>query len=532
MAISMALSNLGARKIDSVSHSKEVIRRLENKTYDVIICDYTFGGSMDGLALLQELNQRRLIKPGAVFIIVTTERNASTVIAALDYAPDDYLLKPFTANVLMDRLEKAINRRPVFAAVQTMIQNHDYPRAIAECDARIAEDNVHKLDFMKIKGRLSLLTSDYEGAQKLYEQVLETTPTPWATMGLGKSLQNQEEYDKAIELFQSVISENSCVMEAYDLLADSHKAKGDAKVAQGVLEKAVAIVPNDLKRQQKLGEVAWENGDFEVAERTFRQCLVLGKEQAPTDPDNHIKLCKLMLDKGDIEAAQATMQEFRKAFPREPKTALYAALIEAMITQKSGEAEKAQEQYAQVKKDFEAQEGEQPDNLLLDMITAGLIFADDASAEAIVRKMLKNSTEGDPVRGKIKAIYEKEGKGEQIKTLIEAIMTELIALNNRAVVLAKGGDLKGAVELFIQAVADMPRNVRFIVNASNAMLAYVNLVGWDEAYMKQVGGLIARVAELEPTNPAYLQLTKMAQATTKKFEAKPEGKPEAKPEDA
>jgi len=108
LALSMALSNLGVRKMDMASHSKDVIRRLEQKSYDVIICDYMFSGGIDGLALLQEINERRLIKPSTVFMIVTAERNAHKVLSALEYDPDDYVLKPFSANVLMKRLERAI----------------------------------------------------------------------------------------------------------------------------------------------------------------------------------------------------------------------------------------------------------------------------------------------------------------------------------------------------------------------------------------------------------------------------------------
>ncbi len=517
MAITLALSNFGVTKVTTTSQPKELLRHLSTRSYDVIICDYTFGGKLDGLALLQEIHQRRLINLGTVFIIVTTERSAATVIAALDYSPDDYLLKPFTANALLNRLKKAFERKPAFDVLDRLIRNHDYLGAIEECDVRINEGNAHQLEFTKIKGRLSLLTADFAGAQKLYEQVLEAAPVEWATMGLGKSLQNQHEFDKAIDLFQSIIDGNNRVMEAYDLLADSHQSNGDSKIAQEVLQRAVTILPNDLKRQQKLGEVAWENGDFDVAEQTFRQCLVLGREQASTDADNHIKLCKLLLDKGDVEGALTAIQALRKALSRDPIASLSADLIESMIYKKSGEQSKAQELYTKFKKAVAAYEAELPESILLDRVAAGLLFDDEADIEPVVRKLLRNNVEGSLIRHKIVAIYEKEGKGAQIRALMDAIMAELIAQNNRAVILAKSGDLKGAVELFIQAVADMPNNARFIVNASNGLLAYVNLAGWDEAYMTKVKEFITRIADLDPTNPALQQLVRIREATAKKF---------------
>lgn len=522
LALGLTLSILGANRVENVSQSKQVIRRLTANSYDIIICDYNFGQGIDGFALLQELSERNLIKPSSLFIIVTGESSSHNVLRALEYSPDDYILKPFNADTLMKRLEKAAQRKSIFATVGEMVQKHDYAQAIAECDKKIREGSVHKLDFMKLKARLSMITADYEGAQKVYEQVLETQPVAWATMGLGKSLHQQKDYEKAVSLFESIITDNSLVMDAYDWLADSHKSNGNPLVAQEVLQKAVAILPNDLKRQQALGEVAWENGDMEVAEKTFRQCMALGKQQIATDPDNHVKLSKVLLEKGDTAGALATLQELRKDLAKEPQTALYASLIECMIYQKTGEKDKAQPLYVQVKKDYAESSAELPISIVLDMISASLLFQDDANAEAIVRKLLRNNVDSS-MRNRVIAIYEKAGQGERIQTLIESIKAELVDLNNRAVILAKGGDLKGAVDLFIKAVADMPNNVIFIINATNALLAYVNLSGWDEAYMKQANEFIERIAELDPINPAYQQLKKMCASTTKKFALKSGG---------
>ena len=520
LALSMALSSLGVRKMDMASHSKDVIRRLEQKSYDVIICDYMFSGGIDGLALLQEINERRLIKPSTVFMIVTAERNAHKVLSALEYDPDDYVLKPFSANVLMKRLEKAILRKGVFASVGEMIQNHEYANAIAECEIKIREGNVHKLEFMKLKGRLSMTVADYEGAQVIYEQVLATHPVAWATMGLGKSLHHQQEFDKAAQLFQSVVEQNDRAMDAYDWLADSHKSLGELKEAQQVLQAAAGIAPNDPKRQQALAEAAWESGDLEVAESAFRLCLELAKQEATTDAEIHFKLAKVLLTKGSSEAALTLIHEVRHEFSKDQMAVAHAAVIECMILKISGD-DKALAQYNQAKLDYAALGAELPVNLVLDMINDGLLFADEGHTEAVVRKLLKNNVEG-PMRIKVMALYEKAGKAQQFGVLIDNIRKELVDLNNRAVMLAKAGDFKAAVELFIQAVADTPSNIHFLVNATNALLAYVNMVSWDEAYMKMAEDNIARISGLDPTNPSFLKLSKMHAATSKKFASQSE----------
>ncbi|WP_230369681.1 response regulator [Paludibacterium denitrificans] len=78
--------------------------------FDVVLCDYDLGNGYDGLYLFEEVKERNLIKQSCVFMIVTGERRAQRVISAAELAPDDYLLKPFTGEVLSQRLEKAMRR--------------------------------------------------------------------------------------------------------------------------------------------------------------------------------------------------------------------------------------------------------------------------------------------------------------------------------------------------------------------------------------------------------------------------------------
>ena len=47
-----------------------------------------------------------MIKSATIFMMVTAERSYEKVVSAVELAPDDYLIKPFSGEVLRTRLEE------------------------------------------------------------------------------------------------------------------------------------------------------------------------------------------------------------------------------------------------------------------------------------------------------------------------------------------------------------------------------------------------------------------------------------------
>ena len=83
--------------------------------------------------------------------------------------------------------------------------------------------------------------------------------------------------------------------------------------------------------------------------------------------------------------------------------------------------------------------------------------------------------------------------------------------------MAKGGDLEGAVQLFIRAVSDMPANTQVTLNAVNALLAYVNTQGWHASYMQLVKEYLERIRKTDPNNHKFQKLTETYKATLRRY---------------
>ena len=168
----MTLSSFGADKVEYASKAGDALAKMGKYEFDVVLCDYDLGNGYDGLYLFEEVKERNLIKQSCVFMIVTGERRSQRVISAAELAPDDYLLKPFTGEVLRERLEKAMRRREAFRLVDEAIMRHEYLSAIEVCSRLIGERGEFTLDFMKLKGSLALKIGDFDSARSLYMDVL------------------------------------------------------------------------------------------------------------------------------------------------------------------------------------------------------------------------------------------------------------------------------------------------------------------------------------------------------------------------
>ena len=106
------LRDLGVGHVKQTGKVNEARLALEQRPYDIVLCDYHFEGSdMSGQDLLDELRRENLLPYSTVFIMVTGEATYSKVVEAAEAALDSYLLKPYTASALGERLSEARRRK-------------------------------------------------------------------------------------------------------------------------------------------------------------------------------------------------------------------------------------------------------------------------------------------------------------------------------------------------------------------------------------------------------------------------------------
>lgn len=512
----ITITTFGGSKIDMAANAADAINKIEHRTYDIILCDYSLGEAKDGQQLLEELRRRRLVKNSTIFMMVTAERGYEKVVSAVELAPDDYLIKPFSGEVLQARLERLVHKKAFLAPIYDLMEKQELRKAVQVCDQRLKTPGPYLLDLLRLKGELLLMVSDYANARQIYEQILAMREIPWARMGLAKAHYFQENYQEAVEGFQQIVAAQPNYMAAYDWLAKTQTALGNEAEAQRVLMEAVTKSPRILQRQKDLGETAYHNEDLEVAQDAFEAVLEFGKFSSFTEPEDYANLSRVFLDKGEYAQALSVMGSARKAFENSPRVMLHAAVMDSMIYDKAGDKEAAERAFGEARALFESA-ADKPESLSLDMVRACYQHGDQAAGEKIAQDLVKNNHDNIAVLKRTERMFQSMGLHDQGKELIHSSSREVIALNNRAVKLAQTGDLKGSVELLMQAADQLRNNNVVVLNAAHAILTYIGQTGWDESMAIAARNYLDAVKQRNPDHKKYLMLETVYKDLARKF---------------
>lgn len=97
-----SLQAVGVPEAAEAGDGDEAIRMFHEGTYDLVLTDWNMPGK-NGLEVIQEIRKTNQNVP---IIMVTTEAEKTRVLEAIQAGVSDYLVKPFTADTLRQKLEK------------------------------------------------------------------------------------------------------------------------------------------------------------------------------------------------------------------------------------------------------------------------------------------------------------------------------------------------------------------------------------------------------------------------------------------
>jgi CheY-like chemotaxis protein len=296
-AIKRMVEAFGAVDVDTSSNGEDAVVSIKEKYYDAILCDYNLGEGKDGQQVLEEGKYSGAINESQIFILLTAENTADMVMGALEYEPDTYLIKPFTKEMVYERLTKAMEQKNEMAEIYRAIEGSEPQNAIAICDEKIAAGGKLVLNCLKIKGKQLLLLKKFDEAIILYQSLLEARNLHWALLGLGQCYASKNMHEQAIEQFNVILKENPKCVEALDWVARVYVQKNDPRKAQEVLEQSVALSSKAILRQQFLGDLALQNKSLAVAEKAFKNAVELGKYSCYRRDKDFFEYARILINK-------------------------------------------------------------------------------------------------------------------------------------------------------------------------------------------------------------------------------------------
>lgn len=100
------LRQIGFSNIAEAGDGKSALRELKKDKFDLILCDWNMP-EMSGLELLTTIRSDDELK-NIHFIMVTAEAQKDNIIEAVKAGVSNYIVKPFTAETMAEKLKKVI----------------------------------------------------------------------------------------------------------------------------------------------------------------------------------------------------------------------------------------------------------------------------------------------------------------------------------------------------------------------------------------------------------------------------------------
>ncbi|KON80167.1 chemotaxis response regulator CheY [Azoarcus sp. PA01] len=102
------LKELGFTNVDEAEDGAVALQKLNSSSFDFVVTDWNMP-NMDGLTLLQTIRQTPQLRHLPV-LMVTAEAKKENIIAAAQAGASGYIVKPFTAATMAEKLEKIFEK--------------------------------------------------------------------------------------------------------------------------------------------------------------------------------------------------------------------------------------------------------------------------------------------------------------------------------------------------------------------------------------------------------------------------------------
>ncbi|WP_307727835.1 tetratricopeptide repeat protein [Massilia sp. Bi118] len=516
------LNQSGISRVEYAVNAGTAVKQLARRGYDVILCEYDLGGGsgsgsegQDGQQLLEDLRHHKLIPPWAIFIMLTSEAAHDKVISAAELQPTEYILKPFTADALNQRIQRALARRTAMLPAYQQIAQGNPQAAIRTClDAATAKAR-HAVDFARLRAELHASLKEHEQAEAVYRQLIAARPLGWARLGLARSLFAQGRIAEAIELLEQLVRDNPRLMAAYDLLARCHEERGEHALAQKTLEEAVGISPHMVRRLRKLGEVALETGDVAAAEKSFKQVVTRSRYSEFRNPEDHVNLVKALVRKGDPLSAAGVIRDLERSLRGTPELDACIAISNALLQDANGNAAAAVSDLRSAVTAVRAGSALSPG--LKVGLTRSLLEhrMDEEASEVMLTAM--NGQDGAVTARQAMNVFVKAGRPDLADGMGKQLRAQAQILLGVADEKRNMGDVRGAVQTLLEALNMAPGNLAVMIAVVGGILRQIMEMGWDHPLSGLAAEQLENIRALDPEHPRLKALDEEFLAAKRKY---------------
>lgn len=412
----------GAFSVDFAGGYADAIFRIRNHPPDIILCDYVLGEGRSGQQLLEELRRFNLLPDETIFMMVTGEQSYEQVVAAVELVPDDYIIKPFSPDKLMLRLERIIAKKAFFADFYREKRRQDYAKALAILAARRDSDagRAYRFEALRQEAEVHLAAGDAEKAEAAYRDILDRYEFPWARAGVARSLHRQNRLIEARSEIDKVVASTPTYFDAADLKANICMAQGEHDEAQKLLDAVAKKTPRNYLRKRLLAEAAELNGDAETARAAMADVVANDTMPGAVSSEDQLALARAHVGAGDLIAAEKVLLVMRESEVMNLPLALQAS-YSALLAVAS--PEKGKKRFAGLRPALLA--SPLTPAARVDVLRAALKVDDRELADRQARELISGS-EARKVFGGVRKLYALHGRENDFREIQRVVAMQRI----------------------------------------------------------------------------------------------------------
>ncbi|NIC40674.1 response regulator [Aquabacterium sp. A08] len=491
MTLAGQLRTMGLTSVSQASRIAEARRELERHQFDVVVCGDSFpkeGGS--GQELLDDLRRSGLLPYATVFILLTTEATYLKVAEAAESSVDSYIVRPYSAGSLVDRIEQARQRKAALYDIYRALEAGRPDDALALCRQRFEQRGPQWLQAARLGAEILLRLERFGEAAALFQQVWDSEPRPWALLGVARAQLDGGAPHEAQATLTALIEAEPDYPDAYDVLGRVQTELGHFQAALENLEKAVELTPMAIGRQQRLGMLAYFCGNRDKARELLERSTYLGLDSKMFDSEGLVLLALSAFEHAQPAQVERHLGELRKRLRQQPHDVRLQRFVDAvgvLSHLQQGHTEKAANQAASLCRqtgapDFDMEAACNLLTLLSLVQRRGLALPDDrAVVEQLGRRFATSKAMGELLANAAHA-------HTAYADLLRTSQDEMVQLIERAVRRASQGEPEPALQ-DLARTAQATLNARAVESAWLVLQRYRAQLPQADAWQQRIGAL-------------------------------------------
>lgn len=498
-AIRSQLQSFGMNNVNVTGEPYEALRLIELHDYDLIVCDYNLNRASSGQHFLEFLRHENLLKAHTVFVMITAEAEYNFVANAVEFAPDDYILKPCPENKFKTRLQRLFDRRTFLMPVLSALDRQAYQTAIEECDRLItlAPNERWAMDVLKRKAEAQIAIGDPDIARTYQLAMSVRAQVPWVTMGVARMHFGQGDLQQAEEIARSLIESNRNYVAAYELLAQICLKRQEELAAYEFLRKASDILPS-AKRFRSMSETAYLVGKLDTCKEFTESAIKLSKGSMVERADDYLSLAQVLVDLG--EPAEA-IQVLEKSAQKHEEAGFYGVSKYAILAQAycdSGDKEAARKL---VDRSHRLLGGRMDSSAMTMLGKAALKVGDRILGLKLLTQAVQSSgVENERIVRHVRKAMIDTGHQDMVDDVVDGGQRRILLLVDEAKKAMRVANFAEAYEKILEAFSIHDENIEALLTAAQLHLLWLKQDGMNNAIADRARSYLALLDHLEPNN--------------------------------